>query len=49
MRYLLMKILNQFKNLFWPAKWESHYQIKRAAGVLVLLVALYFIIKIIGG
>jgi hypothetical protein len=44
-----MKILTQFKNLFWPDKWEKNYAIKRVAGVVVLLVALYLIIKIIGG
>ena len=44
-----MKILTQFKNLFWPPKWEKNYAIKRVAGVLVILVVLYFVFKIIGG
>ena len=44
-----MSILNQFKKLFWPTATESNYQIKRVSGIVVLLVALYLTIKIIGG
>jgi len=45
----MSKFTDAFKNLFWPDKWEKNYAIKRVAGVVVLLFALYFIIKIIGG
>ena len=44
-----MKALETIRNLFWPPATESKYQVKRVAGVVVLLAVLCFAIKIVGG
>jgi len=38
-----MKIIDQFKKLFWGFPGESNLWLKRGIGVLVLLVVAYFL------